>query len=87
VAGDPDTPLHKRGGYMNNDVVPPWSLLDNMPAWETGVVIQACDMARTLRNGFSRSQTQSPEDPDLAIADPQFSFDYSAWLLPSTERE
>jgi len=79
--------LNKRGGYLNNDVLPPFSLLDNIPNWEVGVIFQIRDLARSLRNDFSRSQTQSGEDPDLAIADPQFSFDYSAWLLPSTERE
>lgn len=82
-----DTLLHKRGGYLNNDVMPPWSLLDNIPNWEAGVIVQARDMARTMRNDFSRSQTQSGEDPDLAVADPQFSFDYSSWILPSTEGE
>lgn len=82
-----ETLLNKRGGYMNNDVMPPWSLLDNMPNWEVGVVFQARDLARSLRNDFSRSQTQSGEDSDLAIADPQFSFDNGSWLLPSTERE
>ena len=82
-----ETLLGKRGGYLHNDVLPPFSLLDNVPNWEVGVVIQSRDLARALRNDFSRSQTQSSEDPDLAIADPQFSFDYSSWLLPSTERE
>ncbi|MGB0513690.1 MAG: DUF2333 family protein, partial [Wenzhouxiangellaceae bacterium] len=82
-----ETLLNKRGGYMNNDVMPPWSLLDNMPNWEVGAVFQARDLARSLRNDFSRSQTQSGEDSDLAIADPQFSFDNGSWLLPSTERE
>lgn len=82
-----DTLLGKRGGYMNNDVMPPWSLLDNLPNWEVGVVFQARDLARSMRNDFSRSQTQSGEDTDLAIADPQFSFDNGSWLLPSTERE
>jgi len=82
-----DTLLHKRGGYLNNDVLPPWSLLDNVPSWETGVIIQTRDLARTLRNDLSRSQTQSSEDPDLAVADPQFHFDYSSWIMPATERE
>lgn len=82
-----DTLLNKRGGYLNNDVMPPWSLLDNIPNWEAGVIVQARDLARTMRNDFSRSQTQSGEDPDLAVADPQFSFDYSSWILPSTEGE
>jgi hypothetical protein len=82
-----ETMLGKRGGYLSNDVLPPFVFLDNMPNWETGVIVQARDLARSLRNDFSRSQTQSGEDPDLAVADPQFSFDYASWLLPSTERE
>ncbi|MDT8409677.1 MAG: DUF2333 family protein [Wenzhouxiangellaceae bacterium] len=82
-----ETLLNKRGGYMNNDVMPPWSLLDNIPNWEAGVIVQARDLVRSMRNDFSRSQTQSGEDSDLAIADPQFSFDYSSWILPSTEGE
>lgn len=82
-----ETLLDKRGGYLNNDLMPPWVILDNMPAWEVGVIFQARDLARTLRNDFSRSQTQSAEDPALAIADPQFSFDYGSWWLPSTEGE
>jgi len=82
-----ETLLGKRGGYLNNDVLPPFSLLDNIPNWEVGAVFQLRDLARALRNDFSRSQTQSGEDADLAVADPQFAFDNSAWLLPSTERE
>ena len=82
-----ETLLDKRGGYLQNDVMPPWVFLDNIPAWEIGVIFQARDMARSLRNDFSRSQTQSAEDSDLAKADPQFSFDYGSWLLPSTEGE
>ena len=79
--------LNKRGGYLQNDVMPPWIFLDNIPSWEIGVVFQVRDLARSLRTDFSRSQTQSAEDDDLAVADPQFSFDYSSWLLPSTEGE
>ncbi|MEE4329796.1 MAG: DUF2333 family protein [Wenzhouxiangella sp.] len=82
-----DRLLNKRGGYLYNDVLPPFVLLDNMPSWEIGVIFQVRDLARSLRNDFSRSQTQSAEDPDLALADPQFSFNFNAWILPSTERE
>ncbi|MEE4295737.1 MAG: DUF2333 family protein [Wenzhouxiangella sp.] len=82
-----ETLLNKRGGYMQNDVLPPFVILDNMPSWEIGVIFQARDLARSLRNDFSRSQTQSAEDDDLAKADPQFSFDYGSWILPSTEGE
>ena len=79
--------LNKRGGYLSNDVMPPWVFLDNIPNWEFGVVTQVRDAARILRNDVSRSQTQSTEDPDLSIADPQFHFDSSSWLLPRTENE
>jgi len=82
-----DTLLTKRGGYLQNDVLPPFLVMDNVPSWEIGVIFQVRDLARSLRNDFSRSQTQSAEDPDLARADPQFSFDYGSWILPSTEGE
>jgi hypothetical protein len=77
--------LHKRGGYLSNDLMPPWVLLDNVPNWEFGVLIQVRDLARAYRNDFSRSQTQSTEDEDLAEADPLFHFESGRWALPSTE--
>jgi len=51
--------LNKRGGYFSNDIMPPWVFLDNVPNWEFGVLTQVRDLARTMRNDFSRSQTQS----------------------------
>jgi hypothetical protein len=59
--------------------------LDNVPNWEFGVLTQVRDLARALRNDFSRSQTQSTEDPDLAEADPLFHYDNGRWLPPDTE--
>ena len=82
-----DTLLTKRGGYIRNDIMPPGVFLDNMPNWELGVLIQVRDMARTLRKDMSRSQSQSREDADLAIAEPQFNFDSKSWILPSSEKE
>lgn len=82
-----ETLLEKPGGYLSNDVLPPSVLLDNMPNWEFGVLLQARDLARSLRNDMSRSRSQSTEDPDLAVADPQFSFNSESWLFPPTERE
>ena len=79
--------LYKRGGYLSNDVTPPGVLMDNIPNWEFGVITQVRDLARSLRNDFSRSQTQSTEDPDLMVADPQFHYDTESWILPSTEGE
>ena len=82
-----DTLLNKSGGYLSNDVTPPSIWLDNLPNWEYGVLIQVRDMARSLRNDFSRSQSQSIEDKDLIIAEPQFNFDNESWFFPPTESE
>ncbi len=77
--------LNKRGGYLSNDIMPPWVFLDNVPNWEFGVITQVRDLARALRNDFSRSQTQSTEDPDLTEADPLFHYDSERWIPPATE--
>lgn len=82
-----ETLLHKRGGYLSNDIMPPSVFMDNIPAWEFGVLTQIRDLARSMRNDFSRSQTQSVEDNDLMTADPLFHFDSESWILPATERE
>ena len=77
--------LTKRGGYLSNDIMPPWVFLDNVPNWEFGVLTQVRDLARTMRNDFSRSQTQSTEDPDLSEADPLFHYANDRWFPPATE--
>jgi len=82
-----ETLLNKPGGYIRNDIMPPGVFLDNMPNWELGVLIQLRDFTRSMRKDFSRSQSQSKEDPDLAIAEPQFNFDTNSWALPSSENE
>ena len=79
--------LHKPGGYLTNDVMPPGVLLDNVPAWEYGALIMLRDATSALRNHFARDQSQSAEDPDLAIAEPYFYFENDSWALPSTEAE
>jgi len=80
-----DVLLNKRGGYLSNDIMPPWVFLDNVPNWEFGVLTQVRDFTRALRNDFSRSQTQSTEDIDLSEADPFFHYDNSRWFPPDTE--
>ncbi|WP_040557609.1 DUF2333 family protein [Reinekea blandensis] len=82
-----NTLLTKPGGYLSNDVTPPSIILDNMPSWEFGVVIQLRDLSRALRKDMSRSQSQSTEDPSLAKAEPLLHFDHNSWMLPSTEGE
>ncbi len=80
-----ETLLHKPGGYLHNDVLPPGVLMDNMPNWEYGALLELRDTVRSLRNEFSRSQTQSIENDDLRRADAQFNVDAQAWMLPSAE--
>jgi hypothetical protein len=82
-----ETLLDKPGGYLSNDVMPPSVFLDNIPNWELGVLQQVRDLARVTRNDYSRSQSQSAEDPDLAVAEPKIFFDNDSWILPPTESE
>lgn len=79
--------LDKPGGYLSNDIAPPGIFLDNVPSWEFGVVVQVRDLARAMRNDYSRSQSQSTEDPDLALAEPVLNYDHNSWMLPSSERQ
>ena len=79
--------LNKPGGYLSNDKFPPGLFMDNIPNWEFGVLVQIRDFSRSMRNDISRSQSQSVEDKDLIIAEPQFHFDSDSWMLPSTEGE
>ncbi len=80
-----ETLLEKPGGYITNDIFPPGLWMDNMPSWEYGVLVQMRDLSRAMRQTISRSQSQSAEDPDLIIAEPQFHFNSNSWALPSTE--
>ena len=81
------TLLNKPGGYLSNDRFPPGVFMDNVPNWEFGVLVQVRDMARALRNDISRSQSQSVEDKDLIVAEPQFHYSNDSWWLPATETE
>jgi hypothetical protein len=82
-----DTLLNKPGGYLTNDKLPPSVIMDNIPNWEYGVLVQVRDLARTLRNDLSRSQSQSLEDEDLKESDPKFHFNNNSWWLPRTESQ
>ena len=82
-----ETLLNKPGGYLSNDVSPPGIYLDNIPNWEFGALVQVRDLSRTFRESFSRSQSQSTEDPDLIISEPKFHFSNDSWLFPATESE
>jgi hypothetical protein len=81
------TLLDKRGGYLSNDKLPPGVFMDNIPNWEFGSLTASRDLIKALRNDFSRSQTQSIEDKDLAEADPLLNSPSDRWLLPSSESQ
>ena len=87
LIGVMETLLDKPGGYLHNDRLPPGIWLDNMPNWEYGALIQVRDLARAMREAFSRSQSQSTEDPDLVEAEPRFNFSSDSWVLPASESE
>ena len=81
VAG---TMLDKPGGFLSNDVMPPSVFLDNTPNWELGVLQQVRDLARVIRNDYSRSQSQSREDPDVTEAEQAFFIDRESWMFPAS---
>jgi hypothetical protein len=77
--------LYKNGGYITNDVLPPGIFMDNIPSWEFGVLEMSRDLALSMRKDFSRSQSQSLENPYLVEAQPYFNNDNNRWILPSSE--
>ena len=85
LLGVVDTLLSKPGGFLSNDRTPPGLYLDNMPNWEYGALIQSRDLARAMREVLSRSQSQSKEDEDLAVAEPRLNFQTDSWILPASE--
>ncbi|MEP0201421.1 MAG: DUF2333 family protein [Halioglobus sp.] len=87
LMGVMETLLEKPGGFLHNDRFPPGLWLDNIPNWEYGALIQSRDLARAMREAHSRSQSQSTEDKDLALAEPRFNFQSDSWILPATESE
>tara|TARA_B100000700_G_scaffold96215_4_gene108290 strand:+ start:5040 stop:6425 length:1386 start_codon:yes stop_codon:yes gene_type:complete len=74
-----DTLLDKPGGYLRNDMLPPGLWLDNMPAWELGVLKQARGEAHSLVEKSAR------EAGALSEAQERLDGDSRDWLYPSTE--
>ena len=79
--------LHKSAGYITNDVAPPGVFLHNISNCDYVALFMLRDATTALRNHFARDQSQSAEDPDLAIAEPYFYYEHNSWALPSTEAE
>ena len=79
--------VDKPGGFLSNDVMPPGLIMDNMSAFEYGVLEQVRDLALVMRLDFSRSQSQSSGDKDLEIAQTKMNISHTNWMLPSAENE
>lgn len=75
----------KKGGYMSNDVMPPFIFLDNIPNWEFGVVEILRVTNSSLRHSMTRSQSQSVENPNLVIAQPKYNMDSTTWIFPDIQ--
>ncbi|APE31928.1 hypothetical protein BOX17_13785 [Halomonas aestuarii] len=75
-----ETLLEKPGGYLRNDVAPPGVWLDNMPAWELGVLTQARQLSRVL------PAMEQSSAPALAEVQQRLAGDSRDWLYPSTEK-
>lgn len=82
-----ETLLYKPGGFIANDVAPPFVGLDNMPAWELGALEMSRDMVLALRTDFSRSQSQSIENNFLKATSPHLNMDHKRWAMPAAEDE
>ncbi len=82
-----ETLLDKPGGLISNDVILPSIAIDNIKAWEYGVLMQVRDFTLALREDLSRSQSQSSDDARAVLADNKFRLDHKKWILPVTENE
>lgn len=82
-----ETLLYKPGGFVSNDILPPFVLMDDMPSWELGALEMIRDMALAMRTDFSRSQSQSVENSLLKQVQPKFNIEHRSWVVPSPEDE
>ncbi|MBB3140114.1 DUF2333 family protein [Halomonas organivorans] len=73
------TLLDKPGGYLRNDLAPPGLWLDNMPAWELGVLSQARRLSQALP-AMAGGDTAA-----LGAVQMQLEGDSRDWFYPSTE--
>jgi hypothetical protein len=60
-------------------------MLDNVPAWELGVLRQVRGMTRALHRDMSLSHAQFIEDKDLLAAEAAFNVNAESWLFPVAE--
>lgn len=71
--------LYKNGGYMRNDILPPFSIMDNIPAYEYGYIKIYRLMAKEMYESMSKLDM---DDENLALAAPAVGFTANQWGLP-----
>ncbi len=82
-----DTLQKKRGGYLSNDVLPPGLIMDNLPQWEYGVILQVRDITRVMHDKITPSGITSSEDEDVALAEVRFNAEHTSWIMPDAQSE
>ncbi len=80
-----DTLTDKSGGFLYNDVTPPGLIMDNMPKWEYGVLLNLRDLTTVFRDNFSMSGSQSSRDKDLEKVEGKLRIDPKQWMMPQPE--
>ena len=74
-----ETLLNKPGGYLRNDLAPPGVWLDNMPAWEFGVLQQTRQLALAMPGMAAGDMPEVEKASDALLGDS------GDWFFPSTE--
>ncbi len=82
-----ETLWQKPGGFITNDLLPPGILLDDMPHWELGVLLQARDMTHMLRVSFSQAAINMVINNDLQKAEVRLNFSNKSWIFPASESQ
>ncbi len=77
--------LDKGGGYLANDIMPPSVFMDDMPAWEMGVLTQIRIALRTLLMSASSGPQGGAPDLDIVSAQKAFDTDPASWWFPAAE--
>jgi len=78
--------LNKPGGYMSNDKLPPFIMLDDITSWEKGAISVLRENSIAIRRHFTRSVgAQSLEDKDAVGAQVNINIDNESWMFPSVE--
>jgi hypothetical protein len=81
-----DILLNKPGGFMANDISPPFVMADDMKKFEIGAIKALRKTSLYIRENFTLPVgTQSKEDPDIVLADNALRITTDSWLFPPAD--